>query len=128
MSEFSLKPLKTRVSVSTALRFSQTEAPLVFKGKRDESSSSQCRILQAEGPDMGLRFPAPQEDLHCCDVPPAMVTAPGVWVLPRPHLCPLLPVSMWPLLYILSCRKSVLLVFMLFSERVVYVVVVLVCL
>lgn len=40
----------------------------------------------------------------------------------------LLPLQMWPCLYILSCRKSVLLVFRLVSEMVVlYVVAVSVC-
>ena len=41
---------------------------------------------------------------------------------------PLLPISVWPSLYILSCRRSVLLVFRLFSQIVVlYILVVLVC-
>lgn len=37
---------------------------------------------------------------------------------------PFLPISMWAFLYILSCRTSVLLIFRLFSERVVVCVVV----
>lgn len=66
-------------------------------------------------------------DLHAYDIPYICGGSPH-WGLILTMSLPLLPFSMWPSLYVFTCRRSVLPVFRRFSEEVApYVVVVLIC-
>lgn len=125
VSEFVCVPFKSRVLVSYS---SPGYKPCWFSKPDVMGAHFPGAGPQVWGAWCGAQTPLLRENLRVCEVPSHLwVAMLGVWVLMRPHLCPP-PVSMCFFLYILSCRRAVLLVFRSFSKRAVaHVAVVLEC-
>ena len=128
-SEFVCLPFKRRVSVSSCPLAVLDVSPCWFsKPRHYEDLSSWCKSPGLGSPMWGSDLSLFREEIQGCNIPPTC-RLPHRGVGPDLSASPpLLAVSMWLTLYVLSCRKSVLLVFRSFSEIVVlYVGVVLAC-